>query len=170
MFIKMLKKIIILVLVLSFLPIASAFSEGQTLTQQQVNNFPIENYDTINSLVDLLECQRYDGFNFLWKNEWYYVKPFDCFQLDKLRDGTYIIHRETYFARFSIADWFYCVDVIDNRIPLADRQDYCNDQMTDRLREFGKNKIWKIKAEIESYQDELDYGRDFGGTFGGDLF
>ena len=157
-------------MIVALFPIASALSEGQILSQDQVNNFPIDNYDTINSLVTLLQCQKYSGFNFLWNHNWFYVKPFDCLQLDKRASGDYIIHRETYFARFKIEDYRDCITTLDDGIPLATREGACEDWVIDNMRDFGKNKIWKIKAEIIDYQDETDSGTTFGNDFGGDLF
>lgn len=159
-------------MIFALLPIASALSEGQILTQEQVNNFPVDNYNTINELVGLLECQKYDGFKTLWKHEEWYVKPFDCFQIDKIQGiSAYIIKRKTYFPRFQIAQYRECVnEILDQNIPVADRQEICGEYLTDNMRDYGRNKIWKIKQEIVDYQDEADSGTDFDGDFGGDLF
>ncbi len=165
----MIKKIAILMMVFALLPIATAFTDGQILTQQEVDNFPIENYNTIDSLVNLLECQREgNGFNTYRKDKWYYVKPFSCLQLDVINYGeSYEIIRKTFYPKFRHQNFYRCLQTLDDSISLRDRISICYDIFQENLRTSGKLKIFGIKAEIESYQGVENTERDFGTDFGG---
>ena len=150
------------------IPLALALTEGDTYTQNQIDNFHIENVDTIGEMKNLFECQ-YEGVGTIkWiGGKEYYYRPFSCLQLDKYGDG-YILNRQTYYPRLKMQDYRNCVDKFSDVIPIQYAREYCQEEGNNVLIGYSYGKIWKIKKEIINYQTVEDNGEDFvddGGLF-----
>lgn len=163
----MIKKTIAVLIALMLVPFAFALEEGETLTQTQVNNFPINNYNTVGELATLFECQyEGDGFSTLYNHVRVYTSPFSCFTLKQISPENYIITRKTFYPFVQISTYKHCVSVLDDRISFVQRKEFCEEYAQEILNAHAKGKIKRIKKNIVSYQDEADDGTTLNVTGG----
>lgn len=160
------KYIIYVILSLIIIVSIHAISEGNIYTQEQVDNFDLENI-TFSELVDTLDCQMQDNGSFVIENEVVkYVKTFGCLNLKKLYDdnGTFTDEYYTYRKNMSIK---VNKDILKERIRTYGIEK-CKIAYAKYFKTKAKSKILNIKDELKSYQtpvvDDLD-GDDFYGGF-----
>ena len=108
------RKIIIgFVFAMFLLSLASAFDEGEKLTQAQVDAMTKEDILSLN-----LKCRLDDETSPHWtfhrgdaNNEmgWYYVRWLSCLDLEKLPNKRYIVTRKQFEVHYKTYDYMGCI-------------------------------------------------------------
>lgn len=125
-------------LILLLLPIAYAIGEGDTITQQQLNNIPA---DTVG-----LQC-RQGNFSY-YQGEPQFNKQLSCLDISPNDDGTYLIIRNWWTQSYHVIRWKLC--------RLLNDKPYCKQQVRMEWMQDFQNMKLSIREHIKQYQGQVD--------------
>jgi len=152
------KKIILAFGIFILAIFVNGYSEGQIITQEQVNRF--DTNLTYSEVRDAFQCQTIStGEKIYHAHAYYWVVIFSCFNVEEYGDR-YIIRTNTYYPAFKIAEYKQCVS--------KQGKDFCVERYTGYIRRASKNKIMGILGVIKSYQD--DYSDEDTEGLAGDIW
>lgn len=156
------KKIILIGLIVfmaSFVFGVPTISEGDNITQTQINNYDIDSL-TLTELVTLLDCQKEsNATKILQGSNRYVVVLFSCLEVFPENDY-YTVVRIQESTYFKLSDFGLCIAIN----PVED----CVNEYTWLLRERARAVIFNIRKVINSYKQDSDV--DIGDNFNGDLW
>lgn len=149
------KKLIVLLFLFMLLPFALALEEGQILTQQQIDNFDVNQIT-----ASFLQCQEGN----VELNQLIIRKHFSCLNLQKNDDdNTYEVYRQDAYIDISVESLQLCV----NNYPL----EYCQALYVQYLVGYFDAYLESIKNNILEWQtldvpqSWLDWFNDIFGGF-----
>lgn len=128
------KKTILLSLFFLFISFAYAIEEGQTFTQEQVDNF-----DTSQISASFLQCQRESQY----AHSQFYVFEYSCLSFTP-NDDHYVVYRQPYYYFEYIRDIFTCIE--------EHSFSQCRDEYMAQVYAHARKKIQGTRNLIESYQ------------------
>lgn len=145
------KTIMFLMLAIFAIPFITAYTDGQIVTQAQINSIDFNSYASAQSMITLMDCRvDVDGKKIYDNGEWYYYKQFHCFNLIELEEGIYQVYTDFYYPHFKVNDFRLCMAM--------NTAEYCSSQFTHNLNAQAKSSINILRARLQGLQtDDSDY-------------
>lgn len=138
------KKIILIFSLIMLSSLVVAFDEGQTITQQQLDNINLSTY-SVPQLITFFQCRMENsGGLYYGNNQLIFYKSFSCLSL-KGSGEDYLIYRETFDPYIIVSEFLACV-VLDGRAS-------CLSEYIENLRQQARYSILSIKEKIEDFQE-----------------